>query len=116
MDTTLFAGLSPVQAQVALSLASGDSLTAAARAAGVGRTTVYDQMAVLEANHRQLQREETLNGSAVRTDPNTSEHESATSVPAPRKVGRNELCPCGSGKKFKRCCLDKPLAARSQAA
>jgi yecA family protein len=21
-----------------------------------------------------------------------------------RKVGRNELCPCGSGKKFKRCC------------
>lgn len=22
-----------------------------------------------------------------------------------KKVGRNELCPCGSGKKFKRCCL-----------
>jgi uncharacterized protein len=21
-----------------------------------------------------------------------------------RKVGRNEPCPCGSGKKFKRCC------------
>ena len=21
-----------------------------------------------------------------------------------RKVGRNELCPCGSGKKYKRCC------------
>jgi len=21
-----------------------------------------------------------------------------------RKVGRNELCPCGSGKKFKKCC------------
>jgi SEC-C motif len=21
------------------------------------------------------------------------------------KIGRNELCPCGSGKKFKRCCL-----------
>lgn len=20
-------------------------------------------------------------------------------------VGRNDLCPCGSGKKFKRCCL-----------
>jgi transposase-like protein len=27
------------------------------------------------------------------------------------KIGRNELCPCGSGIKFKRCCLDKPLAA-----
>lgn len=22
------------------------------------------------------------------------------------KVGRNEVCPCGSGKKFKRCCLE----------
>jgi uncharacterized protein YecA (UPF0149 family) len=22
----------------------------------------------------------------------------------PRKIGRNEKCPCGSGKKFKRCC------------
>ncbi len=24
-----------------------------------------------------------------------------------RKVGRNELCPCGSGKKYKKCCLNK---------
>lgn len=23
------------------------------------------------------------------------------------KVGRNEPCPCGSGKKFKRCCINK---------
>ena len=22
------------------------------------------------------------------------------------KLGRNDLCPCGSGKRFKRCCLD----------
>ena len=27
---------------------------------------------------------------------------------APPKVGRNNPCPCGSGKKFKKCCLDKP--------
>ncbi|MCD6422357.1 SEC-C domain-containing protein, partial [bacterium] len=25
------------------------------------------------------------------------------------KIGRNEPCPCGSGKKFKKCHLDKPL-------
>ena len=25
----------------------------------------------------------------------------------PPKVGRNESCPCGSGKKFKKCCLEK---------
>ncbi len=24
-----------------------------------------------------------------------------------RKVGRNDLCPCGSGKKFKKCCMNK---------
>ena len=24
------------------------------------------------------------------------------------KVGRNDPCPCGSGKKYKKCCLGKP--------
>lgn len=24
-----------------------------------------------------------------------------------KKIGRNEMCPCGSGKKYKKCCLDK---------
>ena len=24
------------------------------------------------------------------------------------KIGRNDPCPCGSGKKYKRCCLVKP--------
>jgi hypothetical protein len=27
-----------------------------------------------------------------------------TAPAAPRKVGRNDPCPCGSGKKFKKCC------------
>jgi hypothetical protein len=27
-----------------------------------------------------------------------------------RNVGRNDPCPCGSGKKFKKCCLGKPSA------
>jgi uncharacterized protein YecA (UPF0149 family) len=26
------------------------------------------------------------------------------SLPAPKQVGRNDPCPCGSGKKFKKCC------------
>ena len=25
-----------------------------------------------------------------------------------KKTGRNDYCPCGSGKKFKKCHLDKP--------
>ena len=28
-------------------------------------------------------------------------------VPRPKKVGRNDPCPCGSGKKYKKCCLAK---------
>ena len=27
------------------------------------------------------------------------------------KIGRNEPCPCGSGKKYKRCCLTKGVPA-----
>ncbi len=27
------------------------------------------------------------------------------------KIGRNDPCPCGSGKKYKKCCLDKDLAS-----
>ena len=26
------------------------------------------------------------------------------------KIGRNEPCPCGSGKKYKQCCEGKPTA------
>lgn len=29
------------------------------------------------------------------------------------KVGRNNPCPCGSGKKFKKCCMGKDQAAMS---
>jgi preprotein translocase subunit SecA len=40
-----------------------------------------------------------------------SHGESARSQPsavrAGHKVGRNEPCPCGSGKKYKKCCLAK---------
>jgi len=27
------------------------------------------------------------------------------------KIGRNDLCPCGSGKKYKRCCMTNDEAA-----
>lgn len=30
---------------------------------------------------------------------------------APPKIGRNDPCPCGSGKKYKACCLSKAQAA-----
>lgn len=28
------------------------------------------------------------------------------------KIGRNDPCPCGSGKKFKQCCISKPPAPK----
>jgi uncharacterized protein len=40
-------------------------------------------------------------------DPGLIDRTSAASIPYERevpKVGRNEPCPCGSGKKYKRCC------------
>jgi preprotein translocase subunit SecA len=30
-----------------------------------------------------------------------------------KKVGRNDPCPCGSGKKYKRCCLLKETQVRA---
>ena len=32
------------------------------------------------------------------------DHDTPFSTPTLPKVGRNELCPCGSGQKFKNCC------------
>ena len=29
------------------------------------------------------------------------------------KTGRNEACPCGSGQKYKKCCLAKDAAAEA---
>lgn len=26
-----------------------------------------------------------------------------------KKINRNDPCPCGSGKKYKQCCIDKPM-------
>jgi hypothetical protein len=35
---------------------------------------------------------------------------SPTAPPPGSKIGRNDTCPCGSGMKFKRCCLGKTAA------
>ncbi len=37
-----------------------------------------------------------------------------TSAVPTAKAGRNDLCPCGSGKKYKKCCLGKDEAGRRQ--
>ncbi|WP_202709963.1 SEC-C metal-binding domain-containing protein [Sporosalibacterium faouarense] len=37
----------------------------------------------------------------------TKEYNRSKIVVKPKKIGRNEPCPCGSGKKYKKCCLNK---------
>ncbi len=32
--------------------------------------------------------------------------------PTGSKIGRNEPCPCGSGKKYKKCCIDQPFTPK----
>jgi preprotein translocase subunit SecA len=56
------------------------------------RQRQQQQNALKELQQRQAQMREQMQASGV-TDPNAA-------VP---KVGRNELCPCGSGKKYKQC-------------
>jgi transposase-like protein len=177
MELAISASLSPAQAQVALSLASGASVTHAAQSAGVGRTTVYEwrkhnpdfssaidqakaeyaatlrdqlrdlsvkALSTLEAllddpktpasvrlkaalavlNRPRFPKQawnlpEKIGSSqamdeVVRTEPNTSEEENEFLAPLPSrrfdKVGRNEPRPCGSGQKYKKCCLNLPSA------
>ena len=40
-------------------------------------------------------------------EPPEEEDEEELLPPPKKKIGRNDPCPCGSGKKFKRCCLRK---------
>jgi len=47
------------------------------------------------------------------TAASSGDDKSVKKVPMKKKnkVGRNDPCPCGSGKKYKNCCLDKDMAA-----
>jgi preprotein translocase subunit SecA len=40
-------------------------------------------------------------------EPEDNDEEDEPEPSVSRKVGRNDPCPCGSGKKFKKCCLKK---------
>jgi preprotein translocase subunit SecA len=66
-----------------------------------------------EYEERRLRRWQELNKSAPKgsqTEIDSESKEKGTvKVPPVRsnKVGRNEPCPCGSGKKYKKCCLLK---------
>jgi uncharacterized protein YecA (UPF0149 family) len=69
-----------------------------------------------EFEERRLRRWQKMNkgtagGSKTETE-SDSKDKATVKVPPVRsdKVGRNEPCPCGSGKKYKKCCLLKEEA------
>lgn len=41
--------------------------------------------------------------------------QAAPAPPSPEpKIGRNDPCPCGSGLKYKKCCLSKPAPEKNK--
>ncbi len=57
-------------------------------------------MYLLRSEIRQnVVREQTIKGNAASKEDNSKKEPKKSS-----KVGRNEMCPCGSGKKYKQCC------------
>jgi uncharacterized protein YchJ len=69
-----------------------------------------------EYEERRLRRWQEVNKISAKGSKKEIESESKdkamVKVPVVRsdKVGRNESCPCGSGKKYKKCCLLKEEA------
>lgn len=46
---------------------------------------------------------------------NHKKREPAVYNPRPAKVSPNDYCPCGSGLKYKKCCLDREADAEKEA-
>ncbi|MCL1884019.1 MAG: preprotein translocase subunit SecA [Defluviitaleaceae bacterium] len=68
--------------------------------------TVRGLFNVKIVNEQQPQMEQAVSMNEIST--NSSETAAAVKKPTRRteaKVGRNDICPCGSGKKYKQCCI-----------
>ena len=62
---------------------------------------------------RRTQRYQEMFGDRASPPEPEPEEERVKPIVAAQKVGRNDPCPCGSGKKYKKCCLGKDLDART---
>ncbi len=76
----------------------------------------YEPAEIAARQRRWLEEDREAAAATLRTSPNSDvlhyvEDKFAGEFPEPYlrtmpKVGRNDPCPCGSGKKFKKCCLE----------
>ncbi len=68
----------------------------------------FQRKAGVKKNIRARQKEMRIIGKEIAKLSNINKSQGVKSVSkAGRKVGRNDPCPCGSGKKYKKCCLNK---------
>jgi preprotein translocase subunit SecA len=58
-------------------------------------------------NHQQLEMKQVVKNEELSTNASDGPPAAKTAKRAQDKVGRNDPCPCGSGKKFKQCCVNK---------
>jgi preprotein translocase subunit SecA len=79
--------------------AEGGVITASAAPAAKPEATIADLTRNIQKKKEKELDALQLIGSA--SGPSTQQN---PVVRSGKKVGRNELCPCGSGKKYKRCC------------
>ncbi len=69
-----------------------------------------------EVKEMKMERKQTFilsRGEAAQGGGETEDGKGVTVRREGKKVGRNDPCPCGSGKKYKRCCLLKETQARA---
>ena len=69
-----------------------------------------------EAKELKVERKQTFvlsRGEAPQAGGETESGKGVTVRREGKKVGRNDPCPCGSGKKYKKCCLPKEEEARA---
>ncbi|MGA3042391.1 MAG: SEC-C metal-binding domain-containing protein [Bryobacteraceae bacterium] len=103
--------LTPAQQRALVQLSAGSTTTAAARSAGVHRNTVgnwlrsaapfRDALAEIRRAQDLASREQARSLAVASPTP------PSTPKPSAAQPGRNQPCPCGSGRKFKRCCISK---------
>jgi uncharacterized protein len=76
----------------------------------VPATMLEDILRHLEPDPKELVRQQ-MGGLIAATNESFEKHRRASLSQRPRltpgRVGRNEPCPCGSGKKYKRCCVGR---------
>lgn len=120
--------LTPAQQRALALLSAGSTVTAAAQFVGVHRNTVGNWLrstafreALVESRNQQdlawRKQAHSLASQALgaiqavltQGRPPAQSHAPSGRQPAPAKPaaqpGRNQPCPCGSGRKFKRCCI-----------